>query len=114
MKIFGRIENEIIKEVIQIDETIHNIKEMFHPSLIWEEISEVVKEGWLRVEGIWTAPPPPPTPAPTEAPEPTQAPVTTEAPETTPAPTPTDAPVTTSAPVTTDAPVTTPAPTTAP
>lgn len=48
---WARIENNIVREVIDFDP-----EGKFHPSLIWVECSNDIKEGSSFVDGVFTAP----------------------------------------------------------
>ena len=47
-----------------------------HSDLVWVDATEEVKENWLYVDGVFSAPPePPPPPAPTLLPPPPDPPL---------------------------------------
>lgn len=56
MKTYARIENDTVVELFKTD---GNIVEMFHPDMVWVDVSSVVgiSEGWRKV-GSDFAPPP--------------------------------------------------------
>lgn len=59
MKTYARIQNALVAELLETD---GNIVEMFHPSIIWVEISNLNPMpaiGWSYANGLFTAPPPP-------------------------------------------------------
>jgi len=66
MKIFARVENSIVAELLRTDAAIATL---FHPGLVWVDVSQqpMVKEGWAYDGTRFTAPavtppdPPPPT-----------------------------------------------------
>lgn len=65
MRIFGRIYGEVLVEIFSTD---GDIKEMFHPDVIWVDITEVdpmPSEGWTYTLGTF-APPVPYSPTPSE------------------------------------------------
>jgi hypothetical protein len=67
MKTFARIENGIVVELLELGDDL-NIKEMFHPEMVWVECDATVKQGWTWGEGKFSAPAnPQPTQAQVEA-----------------------------------------------
>lgn len=68
MKTYARIQDGLVAELLQTDD---NIVTMFHPALIWVDVSSEpeVSYGWVYNGKNFTAPPafPPVEPAPTIA-----------------------------------------------
>lgn len=56
MKTFARVQDGLVSELILINED-QDITEMFHPSMIWVDVSNVegVSENWLATNdnGVW-------------------------------------------------------------
>jgi hypothetical protein len=62
MKTYARLEDNVVKELFTTDSAICSL---FHPSLIWIDVTgKVMEVGWVRVEGGGFAAPPPPEPGP--------------------------------------------------
>jgi hypothetical protein len=63
MRDYARIENDIVVELISLDDSA-DITTLYHPDLIWIEVTGVagVALGWVVVGGTVQPPPPPPPP----------------------------------------------------
>jgi hypothetical protein len=68
MKTYARIQDNLVAELLKTD---RDIKSMFHPALVWVDVSSQanIAEGW-QFDGTNFTPPPAPPPA---APAPTIA-----------------------------------------
>ena len=56
---YARIEDGLVKEIGEFDSLI----ERFHPSLVWVECPDAVKQLWTYTDGVFSEPAPkPPTP----------------------------------------------------
>ncbi|MBD8125853.1 hypothetical protein [Pantoea agglomerans] len=56
MKTYARVERKIVQELFTTD---GNIKELFHPSMQWVDVTGLKQEpseGWLYENGIFTKP----------------------------------------------------------
>ena len=65
MKTYARIQDDLVAELLKTD---GDIKSMFHPALVWVDVSSQanVAEGW-QFDGTNFTPPPVPPPAPPPA-----------------------------------------------
>lgn len=71
MKTYARIDGGVVMELFSTD---LDITELFHPELVWIDVTDVSpapQERWLYDGSTFAEPPPPPEPPP--APEPTKA-----------------------------------------
>jgi hypothetical protein len=77
MKTYARVENHVVAEVIN---TTGDIVQMFHPSLVWVEVTgKGVQEGWMQnSDGTFAPPPAAAAPAAAAPPPPSVAELLTE------------------------------------
>lgn len=56
MRIFARIENETVQELLQ---TEHDVRTLFHPALSWMDVTDVtgIASSWRYAAGAFSAPP---------------------------------------------------------
>ncbi len=56
MKTYARVEDSKVMELLTTDRVV---SELFHPALVWREISSgTVQQGWVVQGNSYTAPPP--------------------------------------------------------